>query len=103
MYIKLLLIWAHASLLSDALLWCCGLWQLGRSKWNGQVGSSGLAITLETPLDNMARPSLSVQLNGGFEFWHVMAGLPCELIHLYICAMFIREDRTVYMYIGRFS
>ncbi|AQK87707.1 hypothetical protein ZEAMMB73_Zm00001d038747 [Zea mays] len=41
---------------------------LGRSKWNGQVGSSGLVITLETPLDNMARPSLSVQLNGGFEF-----------------------------------
>ncbi|KAG8086173.1 hypothetical protein GUJ93_ZPchr0010g9675 [Zizania palustris] len=41
---------------------------LGRSKWNGQVGSSGLVITLETPLHNMARPSLSVQLNGGFEF-----------------------------------
>ncbi|CAN6341286.1 unnamed protein product [Urochloa humidicola] len=41
---------------------------LGRSKWNGQVGSSGLVITLETPLDNMSRPSLSVQLNGGFEF-----------------------------------
>ncbi|KAK8457362.1 hypothetical protein SEVIR_3G173200v4 [Setaria viridis] len=41
---------------------------LGRSKWNGQVGSSGLVITLETPLDNMAMPSLSVQLNGGFEF-----------------------------------
>ncbi|CAN6332308.1 unnamed protein product [Urochloa humidicola] len=41
---------------------------LGRSKWNGQVGSSGLVVTLETPLDNMARPSLSVQLNGGFEF-----------------------------------
>ncbi|EEE64455.1 hypothetical protein OsJ_19304 [Oryza sativa Japonica Group] len=40
---------------------------LGRSKWNGQVGSSGLVITLETPLDNLARPSLSVQLNGGFE------------------------------------
>ncbi|OEL19961.1 hypothetical protein BAE44_0019020 [Dichanthelium oligosanthes] len=42
--------------------------KLGRSKWNGQVGSSGLVITLETPLDNMASPSLSVQLNGGFEF-----------------------------------
>uniref|UniRef100_A0A0D9WIY2 Uncharacterized protein n=1 Tax=Leersia perrieri TaxID=77586 RepID=A0A0D9WIY2_9ORYZ len=41
---------------------------LGRSKWNGQVGSSGLVITLETPLDNLARPSLTVQLNGGFEF-----------------------------------
>lgn len=41
---------------------------LGRSKWNGQVGSSGLVITLETPLDPMTRPSLSVQLNGGFEF-----------------------------------
>ncbi|KAL6618889.1 hypothetical protein ACP70R_034028 [Stipagrostis hirtigluma subsp. patula] len=41
---------------------------LGRSKSNGQVGSSGLVITLETPTDNLARPSLSVQLNGGFEF-----------------------------------
>ncbi|GJM89543.1 hypothetical protein PR202_ga05745 [Eleusine coracana subsp. coracana] len=41
---------------------------LGRSKWNGQVGNSGLVITLETPLNNMARPSLSVQLNGGFDF-----------------------------------
>ncbi|KAL6851739.1 hypothetical protein ACP4OV_020303 [Aristida adscensionis] len=41
---------------------------LGRSKFNGQVGSSGLVITLDTPLDNTGRPSISVQLNGGFEF-----------------------------------
>ncbi|KAF8696306.1 hypothetical protein HU200_037212 [Digitaria exilis] len=40
---------------------------IGRSKWNGQVGSSGVVITLETPLNNIGRPSLSVQLNGGFE------------------------------------
>ncbi|GJM93246.1 hypothetical protein PR202_ga09790 [Eleusine coracana subsp. coracana] len=38
---------------------------IGRSKWNGQVGSSGVVITLETPLNNIGRPSLSVQLNGG--------------------------------------
>ncbi|TVU35226.1 hypothetical protein EJB05_17104 [Eragrostis curvula] len=40
---------------------------IGRSKWNGQLGSSGVVITLETPLHNIGRPSLSVQLNGGFE------------------------------------
>ncbi|OEL17611.1 hypothetical protein BAE44_0021373 [Dichanthelium oligosanthes] len=40
---------------------------IGRSKWNGQMGSSGVVITLETPLNNIGRPSLSVQLNGGFE------------------------------------
>ncbi|XP_062220251.1 uncharacterized protein LOC133919765 [Phragmites australis] len=40
---------------------------IGRSKWNGQVGSSGMVITLETPFNNIGRPSLSVQLNGGFE------------------------------------
>jgi hypothetical protein len=54
--------------------WCpCNygamVWQLGRSKTNGEVRSSGVVITMEAPLDNMGRPSLSVQLNGGFEFW----------------------------------
>uniref|UniRef100_A0A0D9V591 Uncharacterized protein n=1 Tax=Leersia perrieri TaxID=77586 RepID=A0A0D9V591_9ORYZ len=37
---------------------------IGRSKWNGQMGSSGVVVTLETPLNNIGRPSLSVQLNG---------------------------------------
>uniref|UniRef100_A0ACD5U1E1 Uncharacterized protein n=1 Tax=Avena sativa TaxID=4498 RepID=A0ACD5U1E1_AVESA len=41
---------------------------LGRSKMNGEVGSSGVVITMEAPLDNVGRPSLSVQLNGNFEF-----------------------------------
>ncbi|XP_072968273.1 uncharacterized protein [Typha angustifolia] len=40
---------------------------LGRSKWNGHVGNSGIVISVETPLSNIGRPSLSVQLNGGFE------------------------------------
>ncbi|XP_020105975.1 uncharacterized protein LOC109722352 [Ananas comosus] len=40
---------------------------LGRSKWNGHVGSSGIVISAETPLSNIGRPSLSVQLNSGFE------------------------------------
>lgn len=48
---------------------CTYIWQIGRSKWNGQVGSSGVVVTLETPLNNIGRPSLSVQLNGGFEIW----------------------------------
>ncbi|KAJ4771441.1 epstein-barr nuclear antigen [Rhynchospora pubera] len=41
---------------------------IGRSKWNGNVGKSGVVISLETPLNNMRNPCLSVQLNGGFEF-----------------------------------
>ncbi|CAN4102979.1 unnamed protein product [Withania somnifera] len=41
---------------------------LGRSKWNGNVGSSGVVLKVETPLGNSSRPSFSVQLNSGFEF-----------------------------------
>ncbi|XP_008792306.1 uncharacterized protein LOC103708959 isoform X2 [Phoenix dactylifera] len=41
---------------------------LGRSKWNGHVGSSGIVVRVETPLSNIGRPSLLVQLNSGFEF-----------------------------------
>ncbi|KAF6991273.1 hypothetical protein CFC21_008376 [Triticum aestivum] len=41
---------------------------IGRSKLNGEVGSSGVVVTMEKPLDNMGSPSLSVQLNGGLEF-----------------------------------
>ena len=73
------------------------LWQLGRSKWNGQVGSSGLVITLETPIDNMARPSLSIQLNGGFEFWRVTLSLRALGTSVYIC--FREGDTTVCLYI----
>jgi hypothetical protein len=42
--------------------------QFGRSKWNGHVGKSGVVISLETPLNSITNPALSVQLNGGFEF-----------------------------------
>ncbi|XP_058100900.1 uncharacterized protein LOC131245440 isoform X2 [Magnolia sinica] len=41
---------------------------LGRSKWNGNVGSSGFVIRVETPLSNVGRTSFSVQLNTGVEF-----------------------------------
>ncbi|CAM0954417.1 unnamed protein product [Alopecurus aequalis] len=41
---------------------------LGRSKMNGEVCGSGVVVTVEAPLDNVGMPSLSVQLNGGFEF-----------------------------------
>ncbi|XP_009589537.1 uncharacterized protein LOC107795830 [Nicotiana tabacum] len=41
---------------------------LGRSKWNGNVGSSGLVFKVETPLGNTGRSSFSVQLNSGIEF-----------------------------------
>ncbi|XP_078151374.1 uncharacterized protein LOC144546708 [Carex rostrata] len=41
---------------------------IGRSKWNGHAGKSGVVISLETPLNNITNPALSVQLNGNFEF-----------------------------------
>lgn len=39
--------------------------QLGRSKWNGNVGNYGIVVRAETPLGNFGRPSVTVQLNGG--------------------------------------
>ncbi|GFP78681.1 hypothetical protein PHJA_000011700 [Phtheirospermum japonicum] len=42
---------------------------VGRSKWNGNVGNTGVVVKVETPLDNYSRrPSFSVQLNSGIEF-----------------------------------
>ncbi|KAG6756363.1 hypothetical protein POTOM_039791 [Populus tomentosa] len=41
---------------------------IGRSKWNGNVGSSGLVVRLDTPLSNVGQPSFSVQINSGVEF-----------------------------------
>ncbi|KAF5814736.1 hypothetical protein HanRHA438_Chr03g0126381 [Helianthus annuus] len=41
---------------------------LGRSKWNGNVGKSGIVLKVETPLGSVGRPSFSVQLNSGIEF-----------------------------------
>ncbi|KAI3879801.1 hypothetical protein MKX03_000420 [Papaver bracteatum] len=41
---------------------------IGRSKWNGNVGKSGIVVRVETPLGNIGRPSFSVQLNSGIEF-----------------------------------
>lgn len=46
----------------------CAKMQVGRSKWNGNVGSSGIVVRVETPLDNVGSPSFSVQLNSGIEF-----------------------------------
>lgn len=42
--------------------------QVGRSKWNGNVGNAGVVVKVETPLGNFGRPSFSVQLNSGIEF-----------------------------------
>ncbi|PWA69917.1 hypothetical protein CTI12_AA279870 [Artemisia annua] len=41
---------------------------LGRSKWNGNVGRSGIVLKAETPLGHVGQPSFSVQLNSGIEF-----------------------------------
>nr|XP_043627380.1 uncharacterized protein LOC122598995 [Erigeron canadensis] len=41
---------------------------LGRSKWNGNVGRSGIVLKAETPLGSVGQPSFSVQLNSGIEF-----------------------------------
>ncbi|KAJ7948792.1 Epstein-barr nuclear antigen [Quillaja saponaria] len=41
---------------------------IGRSKWNGNVGNSGLVLRVDAPLSNVGRPSFSVQINSGIEF-----------------------------------
>lgn len=43
--------------------------QIGRSKWNGNVGNSGLVLRVDAPLCSVGRPSFSVQINSGIEFW----------------------------------
>ncbi|KAG2681598.1 hypothetical protein I3843_11G153200 [Carya illinoinensis] len=40
---------------------------LGRSKWNGNVGNSGIVVRVDTPLSRVGRPSFSVQINCGVE------------------------------------
>ncbi|XVF18599.1 hypothetical protein REPUB_Repub11eG0036700 [Reevesia pubescens] len=40
----------------------------GRSKWNGNVGNSGIVVRLDTPLSSVGRPSFSVQINNVIEF-----------------------------------
>lgn len=40
---------------------------LGRSKWNGNVGSSGVVLKVETPIGHPGNPSFSVQFNSGLE------------------------------------
>ncbi|WCJ32318.1 hypothetical protein M5689_013751 [Euphorbia peplus] len=40
----------------------------GRSKWNGNVGSSGIVVRVDSPLSDVGRPSLSLQINSGIEF-----------------------------------
>lgn len=44
------------------------LFQVGRSKWNGNVGNSGIVLRVDTPITNVGRPSFSVQINSGIEF-----------------------------------
>ncbi|XP_010542325.1 PREDICTED: uncharacterized protein LOC104815577 [Tarenaya hassleriana] len=40
----------------------------GRSKWNGNVGRTGIVLRADTPLASVGRSSFSVQLNNAFEF-----------------------------------
>ncbi|XP_010500988.1 PREDICTED: uncharacterized protein LOC104778279 [Camelina sativa] len=40
----------------------------GRSKWNGNIGRTGIVVRADTPLSNVARPSFSIQINNAFEF-----------------------------------
>ncbi|MBA0822843.1 hypothetical protein Goarm_019621 [Gossypium armourianum] len=42
--------------------------KFGRSKWNGNVGKSGIVVRVDTPLSSVGRPSFSVQINNVIEF-----------------------------------
>ena len=50
------------------LLFCLQIMQFGRSKWNGNVGNSGIVVRVDTPLSSVGRPSFSVQINNVIEF-----------------------------------
>ncbi|KAE8713024.1 BES1/BZR1-like protein 4-like [Hibiscus syriacus] len=39
----------------------------GHSKWNGNVGKSGIVVRVDTPLSNVGSPSFSVQINNVIE------------------------------------
>ncbi|XP_019097145.1 PREDICTED: uncharacterized protein LOC104765297 [Camelina sativa] len=41
---------------------------LGRSKWNGNIGRTGIVVRADTPLASIGQPSFSVQFNNAFEF-----------------------------------
>jgi hypothetical protein len=40
----------------------------GRSKWNGNIGRTGIVVRADTPLASIGQPSFSIQLNNAFEF-----------------------------------
>ncbi|KFK35727.1 hypothetical protein AALP_AA4G029000 [Arabis alpina] len=40
----------------------------GRSKWNGNMGRTGIVVRADTPLASITQPSFSIQLNNAFEF-----------------------------------
>lgn len=44
------------------------LLQFGRSKWNGNIGRTGIVVRVDTPIASVAQPSFSIQLNNAFEF-----------------------------------
>ncbi|KAK8306989.1 hypothetical protein V6Z11_D03G162300 [Gossypium hirsutum] len=50
------------------LLLCLPITEFGRSKWNGNVGNSGIVVRVDTPLSSVGRPSFSVQINNVIEF-----------------------------------
>ncbi|KAL9661454.1 hypothetical protein QQ045_026278 [Rhodiola kirilowii] len=41
---------------------------VGRSKWNGNIGKSGIVFKVDTPTSGVGRPSYSIQINSGIEF-----------------------------------
>ena len=41
--------------------------QVGRSKWNGNVGGPGIVLRVDTPLTDVGRPYY-VQIDSGIEF-----------------------------------
>lgn len=67
-YLILFVIFMQSCKLFYADSFYAGKFQLGRSKWNGNVGSTGIVLRAETPLCNVGRPAFSLQLNSGIEF-----------------------------------
>ncbi|KAL9662483.1 hypothetical protein QQ045_027316 [Rhodiola kirilowii] len=41
---------------------------VGRSKWSGNIGKSGVVFRVDTPVSGVGRASYSIQINSGIEY-----------------------------------
>ncbi|KAK9199203.1 hypothetical protein WN944_014391 [Citrus x changshan-huyou] len=63
-------------------LWAVAKLRFGRSKWNGNVGSSRVVMRVDAPLSSFGRPSFPVQINSGLRTSFVLLRFNGEWIKI---------------------